>query len=47
MIDVGRAGGHFEGSIVLMGALLAAHGVVAFVHAMVTRVAILPDGEAR
>jgi hypothetical protein len=37
MIEVGRSGGHFEGYIVLMGLVIAGHGVVALLYTVLTR----------
>jgi len=37
MIRQGVEGGHFEGFVVLMGLILAGHGLSAFVHALLTR----------
>ncbi len=34
MVRRGETGGHFEGYIVLMGALLCAHGLAATIHAL-------------
>lgn len=37
MVNVARTGGHFEGYLILMGLLLAAHGLAAIGFAAVTR----------
>ncbi len=34
MLALGQAGGHFEGYIVLLGAIVAVHGLVALAHAL-------------
>jgi hypothetical protein len=46
MLGIGRAGGHFEGYIVLMGLLLCGHGLAAIVFALITRraVGLVTDG---
>ncbi|MGH8596044.1 MAG: hypothetical protein ACREXT_05235 [Gammaproteobacteria bacterium] len=37
MIDVARSGGHFEGYIILMGLVIAGHGLVAIAYTVLTK----------